>query len=81
MDTIRPGKYKHFKGNNYQVIGEATHTETGEKLVVYTPLYQADSFEPGALFVRPLSMFTETIIRAEKEVKRFKFVGEPWNEF
>ena len=51
-----PGKYKHYKGGLYEVYGTATHSETSETLVVYRPLYGE-----GALWVRPLSMFTESV--------------------
>lgn len=54
--TVKIGKYKHYKGNYYQVEGVATHSETEEKLVVYRLLYGE-----GALWVRPLAMFTEQI--------------------
>lgn len=54
--TLEPGLYTHYKGQQYEVIGVATHSETGEALVVYRPQYG----ERG-LWVRPLSMFTETL--------------------
>jgi len=53
---VEPGLYKHFKGNNYLVENIATHSETGEKMVVY----RAD-YGDHLLFVRPLSMFTEMV--------------------
>ena len=53
---IKLGKYKHYKGNFYQVEGVATHSETEEKMVVYRPLYGEQD-----LWVRPLEMFKETI--------------------
>lgn len=58
---IKTGIYKHYKGNLYEVIGVAVHTETGEKLVVYKALYQIPGFTDGALWVRPLVMFCEEI--------------------
>jgi len=66
--TIKIGKYKHYKGNYYQVEGVATHSETEEKLVVYRPLYGE-----GALWVRPLTMFTEQIEIDGKLQPRFDF--------
>lgn len=63
---ISPGAYKHFKGNEYQVIGIAKHSETQEKLVVYRALY--DDHE---LWVRPLAMFIETVKIDGKQVPRF----------
>ena len=53
---IEPGLYRHYKGNDYEVLGVATHSETGESLVVYRALYG----EFG-LWVRPLAMFEETV--------------------
>ncbi len=64
-----PGRYRHFKGQEYQVIGLATHSETEEQLVVYRPLYGA-----GNLFVRPLAMFTETLVHQGKEQARFQLI-------
>ena len=53
---IEPGLYRHYKGNDYEVVGVATHSETGEELVVYRALYG----EFG-LWVRPLAMFVESV--------------------
>jgi hypothetical protein len=63
---IPTGKYRHYKGNDYEVIGVATHSETREELVVYRPLYGE-----RALWVRPLAMFTETVVVEGKPVPRF----------
>ena len=63
---LPPGKYRHYKGKDYEVIGVSTHSETREQLVVYRPLYGE-----GALWVRPLAMFTETVTVDGKEVPRF----------
>lgn len=71
MDTIRPGKYRHFKGNEYEVIGVANHSETLEPMVVYRALYGE-----GGLWVRPASMWDETIERDGKKYKRFTFIDE-----
>ena len=67
--TLRPGRYRHFKGNEYEVVGVATHSETRESLVVYRPLYG-----DGGLWVRPLAMFTETVTHDGQTVPRFTFV-------
>lgn len=64
--AVKPGRYRHFKGAEYQVQGVATHSETGEQLVVYMALYG----ERG-LWVRPVSMFLETVIRDGVEQARF----------
>jgi hypothetical protein len=67
---MQTGKYRHFKGGEYQVHGVAQHSETGESLVVYTPLYG-----DGGLWVRPLPMFQETVSRDGQEVPRFEYIG------
>ena len=67
---IKPGLYRHYKGNQYQVIGVARHSESEQQLVVYRALYG----ERG-LWVRPLAMFTETVERDGEPVPRFEYVG------
>lgn len=71
MTAIRPGRYRHFKGNEYEVLGVARHSETGEELVVYRALYG----EHG-LWVRPASMWSETVERDDKSFQRFTYVVE-----
>jgi hypothetical protein len=66
IDDAAPGRYRHYKGNLYEVIGVATHSETGELEVVYRPLYG----ERG-LWVRPLEMFVGTVEVDGTEVRRF----------
>ena len=68
---IKPGKYRHFKGNYYEVMGVAHHSETMEELVVYRALYG----EHG-LWVRPAAMWTETIDRDGYHGPRFQYIGE-----
>ena len=63
------GLYKHYKGNIYEVIGIAKHSETLEDMVVYKATYQ---LEGENLWVRPLTMFIETIIIDGTEKKRFE---------
>jgi hypothetical protein len=70
--SIQLGKYQHYKGKQYEVIGIAKHSESLEELVVYKALYQP---EGENLWVRPLKMFTETVVVDGKEVKRFEYVG------
>jgi hypothetical protein len=72
VEELKPGRYRHFKGGEYEVQGIATHSETGEQLVVYTPLYGN-----GGLWVRPLSMFLETVARDGEEQPRFSYIGPP----
>lgn len=67
---IRKGKYRHFKGNEYEVIGTARHSETLEEMVVYKTLYGE-----GGLWVRPASMWNETVERDGKTYQRFEFIG------
>jgi hypothetical protein len=67
---LKIGRYQHFKGNFYQVLHLATHSETEEIMVVYQPEYGE-----RAIWVRPLSMFDEIIEREGKTIKRFKYVG------
>ncbi len=68
-NTIKKGIYQHFKGQKYEVLDLATHSETGEQYVVYKALYG-----DFGTWIRPLDMFTETIERDEKEIKRFEFI-------
>lgn len=67
---IKPGIYKHFKGNLYHVLDVATHSETGEKLVVYRPMYGDRD-----LWVRPIAMFAEIVERDGKNMPRFAYQG------
>lgn len=68
---VKLGKYRHFKGNEYEVIGIAKHSETLEDYVVYRALYG----EYG-LWVRPMSMFIEEVEKDGKKIKRFEYIGE-----
>lgn len=72
---METGLYKHYKGNLYEVIGIAHHSETIEELVVYKALYDTPDFGYGAIWVRPLRMFNETIVVDGSEVKRFEKVS------
>lgn len=68
---IKSGKYRHFKGNNYEVLDVATHSETLEQMVIYRPLYGE-----GKLWVRPASMWEEMVERDGKVVPRFTYLAE-----
>ena len=68
---IKLGKYRHFKGNEYEVIAVAKHSETLEDMVVYRALYG----EKG-IWVRPLKMWNETVEKDGKKVKRFEYIGD-----
>ena len=67
---IKKGIYEHFKGNRYELLEIATHSETLEKMVVYKALY----CEFG-IWVRPLSMWTEQVEREGKLIPRFRYIG------
>ncbi len=69
MEEIRPGRYRHFKGNEYEVLGVAKHSETLEPMVVYRALYGE-----GGLWVRPLSMWTEQVERDGYSGPRFIYI-------
>ena len=66
MDEIKPGKYRHFKGGEYEVLGMAIHSETQEEMVVYRALYGE-----GKVWVRPKRMWTEVVERDGKTYRRF----------
>jgi len=70
MKEPAPGRYRHFKGGEYEVLGVARHSETDERLVVYRPLY-TDS----GLWVRPVAMFLETVTHNGATVPRFEYLG------
>ena len=69
MEEIKLGKYRHFKGNEYELLGIANHSETMEPMVVYRALYG----EQG-LWVRPLAMWTEIVERDGYHGPRFQYV-------
>lgn len=71
LQDVRPGRWRHYKGRDYEVIGLARHSETEEPLVVYRTLYGDFS-----LWVRPLAMWQETVVVEGRPVPRFAFVGE-----
>ena len=68
---IKPGPYRHFKGNQYEVIGIANHSETMEPMVVYRALYG----EHG-LWVRPAAMWNEIVEKDNYIGPRFQYIGE-----
>ena len=71
MAEIKQGKYRHFKGNEYRVLGMARHSETMEEMVVYQALYG----EQG-IWVRPAHMWNETVERDGYCGPRFAYIGE-----
>ena len=71
MNDIKPGRYRHFKGNMYEVIGTASHSETLEPMIVYRALYG-----DGGLWVRPASMWCEKVEHEGEIVQRFEFIED-----
>ncbi len=71
MDEIKTGRYRHFKGNEYEVIGVAKHSETLEPMVVYRALYG-----DGEFWVRPVSMWDDTVTRDGVTRRRFEYIGK-----
>lgn len=71
MNEIKLGRYRHFKGNEYEVIAIAKHSETTEDYVVYRALYG-----DGGMWVRPASMWNEAVERDGVTYKRFTYIGE-----
>ena len=69
MSDVTPGRYRHYKGGEYTVLGIARHSETEELLVAYRPEYGE-----RALWVRPLSMFVETVETHEGQIPRFSLI-------
>ena len=69
--SVKLGKYRHFKGNEYKVLALAYHSETGEEMVVYQALYGENK-----IWVRPASMWEERIERDGKTYQRFTYIGE-----
>ncbi len=76
MGKIKQGKYQHFKGRMYEVIGMARHSETLEELVVYRALDKSEKLGKNALWVRPKTMFFEEAEVNGQKVPRFKYLGK-----
>lgn len=70
MQNIKPGRYRHFKGNEYEVLFIAKHSETLEDMIVYRALYG-----DGGVWVRPAFMWNETVERDGKTFARFEYIG------
>ncbi len=73
MNEIKKGIYEHYKGQCYEVLDVARHTETEELMVIYKALYKGD-FPEGALWVRPLVMFKENVSVQGNLVPRFRYL-------
>ena len=68
---LQPGKYRHFKGNEYELLGVAHHSETLEPMVVYRAMYGDHS-----VWVRPASMWSELVTRDGRAVPRFTYLED-----
>lgn len=68
---LKPGKYRHFKGGEYELMGVAKHSETLEPMVVYRALYGE-----GGLWVRPAAMWTEWVEKENYQGPRFQYIGD-----
>ena len=73
---LKLGRYKHYKGGEYEVIGVGRHSETLEEVVVYKALYDSKEFGKNSLWVRPKSMFESDVEVNGKIMKRFEYLGE-----
>jgi hypothetical protein len=71
---MKLGKYQHYKGNFYEVIGVAHHSETLEELVVYRALYLHPKYGENSLWVSPKKMFQENVIINGVEMPRFRSI-------
>ena len=69
---VQPGRYRHYKGHEYAVLGVARHSETEEEYVVYRALYG-----DGGLWIRPAAMFLETVLVDGHPCPRFQFLALP----
>jgi hypothetical protein len=72
---LRCGVYEHYKGKKYLVLGVARHTETGELMAVYVPLYELHGNEGVQMSVRPLEMFVGHVEVGSERRPRFRFTG------
>ncbi|GAB4146510.1 MAG: hypothetical protein Fur0041_20820 [Bacteroidia bacterium] len=73
---IKKGIYRHYKGGEYEVLGEAVHSETLQKMVIYKALYKSPDFPVGTWWVRPADMFSEWIEIGGKSLPRFEWIRE-----
>jgi hypothetical protein len=76
VSKIKAGRYRHYKGKLYRVLGVAMHSENPkEKFVVYRAMYDSKEFGKAALWIRPERMFAEKVVVDGKRVPRFKRIG------
>jgi hypothetical protein len=72
QDDLIGKKFRHYKGNEYELVGFGIHTETMEELVIYKALYESGEFPIEQLWIRPKNMFFENVLVNGNKVKRFK---------
>ena len=74
---IKKGRYSHYKTKNiYEVLGEARHSETLEIMVIYLAHYDCEKFGPAQIWVRPKTMFTETVEYKGESIPRFQYIDD-----
>lgn len=80
MREFKLGKYRHYKGNMYEVLGAGTHSETLEELVIYQALYESKDFEKGHIWLRPKDLFLGKVEEGKEnptgQKYRFEYVGK-----
>jgi hypothetical protein len=76
MEKVKAGRYRHFKGPEYEVLGVARHSETLDEFVIYRQLIDHSRFGRQPLWIRPKKMFLETVERDGKKVPRFSYLGK-----
>ncbi len=76
MQEVKLGKYKHFKGNFYEVIAIGKHSETLEEMVVYKALHKEEDEEDYKIWIRPKSLFLLNVIINGNEIPRFKYLDD-----
>jgi len=76
MVDVRLGKYQHYKGKFYEVIGVGHDSETLDEVIVYRALYDSPEFGKNALWIRPKKMFSGTVVVDGKKMQRFRFVDK-----
>ena len=74
MQEIRLGKYQHYKGGFYEVLGVGKNTETMEDFVIYKSLYNSPDYPKGTFWIRPKEIFFEQVEVKGQKIPRFKFV-------
>ncbi len=74
MPEVKKGKYQHYKGKFYQVLGVGRHSETLEEFVIYQAIYDSPEFGKNSIWIRPKLMFLEEVEIEGKKIQRFKFI-------